>query len=308
MKSDMDKIDWMLLKILHKEKSMVRASEQLFISQPAISYRLKRMEDQFGQELFVRSNKGVTLTSAGMRLYSFANLMIQYEDEIYSAVNRSDSVLSGTIKIGTTETFFESHLSGQLKEFHERYPNIQVFVRMSPTPELLKLVAAGELMMCTIRGKRPENGNTIQIFDEPLLVISSEPISEEMMRTKPLVRNMPGSPAVYYVDEWLSTHFSEPPPMSPITIAGSSRSIVSLVKTGIGWGVIPASRYYADSDRLYCRPIYRLDGSLYSYQTYLYYTNEATHFDTYMAYISHVQQYFLEHYTDTFDYLNSNNQ
>ncbi len=295
----MDKTDWLLLKVLHKEKSMVKASEQLFISQPAISYRLTRMENEFGQELFSRSSKGVSLTSAGLRLYSFANLMIQYEDEIYQAVKRPDSALSGTIKLGTTETFFEYHLSGQLKEFNEKYPNIKVFIRMSPTPELLKLIDSEELMMCTIRGRRPESGNTVQIFDELLLIISSEPISEEMMRTKPLVRNLPGTSTVHYVDEWISTHFSELPPVSPITIAGNSRSIVSLVKTGLGWGVIPASRYHAENDQLFYRPIYRLDGSPYTYQTYLYYADAATRFDTYMAYINHVQQYFRKRYADS---------
>ena len=73
----MDQTDWKLLKILQQEKSMVKAAERLFISQPAISYRLTRMENEFGQSLFVRSNRGVEMTSAGQRLYSFANLMIQ---------------------------------------------------------------------------------------------------------------------------------------------------------------------------------------------------------------------------------------
>ena len=293
-----DKTDWLLLKILHKEKSMVKASEQLFVSQPAISYRLSRMENEYGQELFSRSSKGVTLTSAGLRLHSFANLMIQYEDEIYQAVKQSDSALSGTIKLGTTETFFEYHLCGQLRDFNVKYPNIKFFVQMSPTPELLKFIDSEELMMCTVRGKKPETGNAIQIFDEPLLIIASEPISEEMMRTKPLLRNLPGTPTVHYVDEWISGHFSEPPPVSPITIAGNSRGIVSMVKTGMGWGIIPASRYDAENDQLYCQPIYKLDGSPYRYQTYLNFVDAATHFDTYMAYINHLQQYFLRRRSD----------
>ncbi len=59
----MDQTDWKLLKILQQEKSMVKAAERLFISQPAISYRLTRMENEFGQSLFVRSNRGVEMTS-----------------------------------------------------------------------------------------------------------------------------------------------------------------------------------------------------------------------------------------------------
>lgn len=288
----MDQIDWQLLKILHQEKSMVKAAEQLFISQPAISYRLTRMENEFGQNLFIRSNRGVEMTSAGLRLYSFANVMIQYDDDIHHAVSHSGSALSGAIRLGTTETMFSYFLSAQLKDFNDKYPNIKVFIRIASTPELFKLLESGELMMCTIRGRRPEEGNAIQIFNEPLLIISSEPITEEMLRTKPLLRNLPGTTAVQLIDEWLNSHFESPPPLSPITVAGTSRCIVSLVKAGLGWGVISASRYHETSDRLYWKPIYRKDGTPYRYQTYLYYTDEASHFDTYMAYITHVQQYF----------------
>ncbi len=288
----MDQTDWKLLKILQQEKSMVKAAERLFISQPAISYRLTRMENEFGQSLFVRSNRGVEMTSAGQRLYSFANLMIQYDDEIHHAVCHMGSALSGSIRLGTTEPMFEYFLASQLKDFNTKYPNIKVFVHIAHTPELQRLVQTGELLMCTIRGKRPEGGHTIQIFEEPLVIISPEPITEEMMMTRPLLRNLPGTTAIQLIDEWVNSHFPTPPPASPISVAGTSRDAVKLVKVGLGWSVIPASRFHEATDHLYWKPIYHSDGTPYRYQTYLHYTDEASHFDTYMAYAGHLQEFF----------------
>lgn len=288
----MDQTDWKLLKILHQEKSMVKASERLFISQPAISYRLTRMENEFGQSLFIRSNRGVEMTSAGLRLYSFANIMIQYDDEIHHAVSHLGSALAGSIRLGTTEPMVDYALANQLKDFNTKYPNIKVSIRIASSPELQSLMQTGELMMCTIRGKRPEGGHVVQIFDEPLVIISTEPITEEMMMSRPLLRNLPGTGAIQLIDEWLADHFETPPPASPVSIVGTSRGLVSLVKANLGWGVIPGSRFHKNTDRLYWKPIFHNDGTPYRYQTYLYYTDEAAHFDTYMAYSEHLQDYF----------------
>ena len=291
----MDQIDWRLLKILYQEKSMVKAAEQLFISQPAISYRLTRMENEFGQSLFVRTNRGVEMTSAGLRLYSFANLMIQYDDQIHHTVNRSGSDLSGNIRIGTTETMVIYSLATQMKEFTTQYPNITISLQIAATPDLLRMIRSGSLMMCTIRGAKPEDGNAILIFDEPLVIVSSEPITEEMIHTKPLLRNIPGTDVVQIIDEWLGSHFDSPPTLSPITLEGSSRCVVSLVKAGLGWGVISASRYHASGEQLYWTPICQKDGTPYLYHTYLYYSEEAAYFDTYMAYANHLQEFFRTH-------------
>ena len=64
------------------------------------------------------------------------------------------------------------------------------------------------------------------------------------------------------------------------------------MKVGLGWSVIPASRFHETTDHLYWKPIYHSDGTPYRYQTYLHYTDEAAHFDTYMAYAGHLQEFF----------------
>ena len=63
----MDTRDWELLLALEEEKSMTKAGERLFLSQPAVVYRLNRMEAEFGTTLFLRTNTGVNCTPLLLR-------------------------------------------------------------------------------------------------------------------------------------------------------------------------------------------------------------------------------------------------
>lgn len=54
----MDEKDWRLLKVLHEEKNITKAAEKLFVSQPALSYRLKQLEEEFDMKLFFKRKRG----------------------------------------------------------------------------------------------------------------------------------------------------------------------------------------------------------------------------------------------------------
>ena len=183
----MDKIDWLLLKTLYSDKSMAKAAEKLFISQPAVSYRMTRMEQEFDQVLFLRSNKGISLTSAGLRLYTFANLMLQYEEDISSYVRQEGEELSGLVTIGVTSTFLNIFLVPQIRQFCDQYPKIRIGLTVEPSLNLRNMMENNRLMMAVIRGPHEWNGPSVELFEEPLEIISSEPITEEMLHTRPFI-------------------------------------------------------------------------------------------------------------------------
>lgn len=57
----MDQLDWNLIRVLHETRSMTKAAEVLYISSPAILYRVRRMEKEYRTPLFSKNNKGVSL-------------------------------------------------------------------------------------------------------------------------------------------------------------------------------------------------------------------------------------------------------
>jgi DNA-binding transcriptional LysR family regulator len=98
------------------------------LSQPAVTYRLKKMEDEMGVQLFIKSNRGVTLTSAGERLLSYADRMLQQYGSIVEYVKKMDGVISGTIHLGSTPTFANTRLPSLFREFHSLYPKISILL------------------------------------------------------------------------------------------------------------------------------------------------------------------------------------
>ena len=69
----MDDKDFLLIKTLYEEQNITHTAKKLFISQPAISDRLKRLEAEFGCQLFIRQPRGILFTSQGEMLVQYVN-------------------------------------------------------------------------------------------------------------------------------------------------------------------------------------------------------------------------------------------
>ena len=131
--------------VVAKHKHMTKASEELFISQPAISQSIKKLEDMLGGTLFLRSNKGLELTEEGKMFYEYIKGAI---DLISSAENEFTSfkaLSKGEIKIGCSTTLTKLLLTETLKRFHADYPNINIVIENALTSSLINDLKLGKL-------------------------------------------------------------------------------------------------------------------------------------------------------------------
>lgn len=141
-------IDLELYKVFYtvaKNKHMTKASEELHISQPAISQSIKKLEEQLGGSLFLRSNKGMELTEEGKMFYEFVKGAL---DLIKSAENEFTSfkdLSKGEVKIGCSATLTKLILMDTLKEFHYKYPNINIKITNDLTSNLINDLKLGKL-------------------------------------------------------------------------------------------------------------------------------------------------------------------
>ena len=128
-----------------KHKHMTKASEELHISQPAISQSIKKLEDQLGGTLFLRSNKGMGLTEEGKMFYEYVKgaleLINNAENEFTSFIDLS----KGEIKIGCSTTLTKLVLMNALKDFHLDYPNININITNDLTSNLINDLKLGKL-------------------------------------------------------------------------------------------------------------------------------------------------------------------
>ena len=131
--------------VVAKNKHMTRASEELHISQPAISQSIKKLEDQLGGTLFLRSNKGMELTEEGKMFYEYVKGALELITNAENEFTSFKDLSKGEIKIGCSATLTKLVLMDILKEFHKDYPNININITNGLTKDLLNDLKLGKL-------------------------------------------------------------------------------------------------------------------------------------------------------------------
>ena len=128
-----------------KHKHMTKASEELHISQPAISQSIKKLEDQLGGTLFLRSNKGMELTEEGKMFYEYVKGALELINNAENEFTSFKDLSKGEVKIGCSTTLTKLVLINALKDFHLDYPNININITNDLTSNLIKDLKVGKL-------------------------------------------------------------------------------------------------------------------------------------------------------------------
>ena len=128
-----------------KNKHMTKASEELHISQPAISQSIKKLEDELGGTLFLRSNKGMELTSEGKMFFEYVKGALELINNAENEFTSFKDLSKGEIKIGISTTLTKLILLEPLKKFHLDYPNINISITNDLTNNLVNDLKLGKL-------------------------------------------------------------------------------------------------------------------------------------------------------------------
>ncbi|SEN42821.1 DNA-binding transcriptional regulator, LysR family [Sphingomonas gellani] len=123
--------------------SMLRASERVFLSQPAVSLQIKRLEELLQLPLFVREGRRLVLTPQGEGVLAHAREMLALNDRIVAAL--SGDMFAGPVRIGFVQDFAETLLQGLLAQFAALHPEARLEIRVGGTPHLHELLDSDRL-------------------------------------------------------------------------------------------------------------------------------------------------------------------
>ena len=139
--------------------SITAAAEALCISQPAASQAIKQLEKALNTKLFLRTQKGVRLTTEGKLLYPYVERGMENLMDGEEMLKRLVDMDMGEVRIGASDMTLQFYLLPYLETFHERYPNIKVMVSNAPTPETIESLYEGKIdfgVVSTPFDARPE--------------------------------------------------------------------------------------------------------------------------------------------------------
>jgi DNA-binding transcriptional LysR family regulator len=153
-------------------QSVSRAAEALFISQPALTARLKGLEADLGAELFVRGPRGMRLTDAGHAFHPYAVRSLETLTDGRMQVNALERGGAGRLAIGAAPAVSTYVLPVLLKRFSEGFPRVLVSVRTGHSEEILDLVLREQVTLGLVRAlKHPDIVSTPLYEDRLILVV-----------------------------------------------------------------------------------------------------------------------------------------
>src|SRR5579871_4044486 len=219
-----------------------RAAEACAISQPALSMQIKEMEEAFGGVLIERGARQVTLTKFGEELLSRVREILRSVEELGDFARASRDRLAGRLRVGMIPTIAPYLLPKVIENLARLHPELDIHVRETVTPKLIKEVAEGRLDTAIVALPVSEASLTeVALFKENFLLVrpgeqEGTPVpNRETLREMKLLLLEEGH---CFRDQALSFCNMQAPPREVLD-ASSLSTLVQMVGAGIGVTLIP---------------------------------------------------------------------
>lgn len=226
-----------------KEKSITSAAKKLYISQPAVSNAIKELEAHYGTPLFDRISKKLYLTESGKTAYPYAVQIDTLFEKLENSLKNPEG--AGQLKIGSSITIGTHFMPNYVREFSERYPNIQIHVTIDSSDIIENLVLENELDFALIEGVvHSENIVSKDFIKDELVVISDlnnpllkkDTVSAEDLSNQNFLMREKNSGTRELVESILSLHNIY---LTPLWESTSTEAIIHGVSKGIGISILP---------------------------------------------------------------------
>lgn len=229
-----------ILKVLAEEGNMRKAADRLFLSQPALSQRLQSIEKEWGEQLFIRSHKGLTATPAGEHVIEFAKETIQRKEEVIEALHMMSSKVHGTLKIACATIIGQNWLPKVLKDFVTQYPEAKIQLITGWSSEIVRALYEGEAHIGIVRGQTDWKGPKQHLFRDTLYLVDTElQTLEEVEKTeRPFIQFKSDSNYFEEIQQWWQRHFTVNPKRQ-ITV-DQIETCKQMALNGIGYAILPS--------------------------------------------------------------------
>jgi len=232
-----------LFYVVAKEGSISKAASILFISQPAITLQIKKLESELGVSLFTRTKHGVVLTEEGSVLFEYIKSAIDNIINGENALSNLRNLDSGIIRIGASTTVSKHVVIPYLEKFHEMYPKIEIQIVNSLTTNLLKELRNGNLDILFLNLPMDENKDLkiipitdvhdIFVGNKKYFDLTKGKITLKELSNYPLLFQKMPSNTRAYLNNYLKSNNTDLKPQLEVV---SYNLIMDLVSAGFGIG------------------------------------------------------------------------
>lgn len=223
-----------------------RAAEALFLTQPAISDQVRKLEEEYDVLLFNRHKKQVSLTRQGQQLLDITHRMFDTEQQAHDLLSESKALRSGTLRIVADAAHHLLHVLGR---FREAYPGIQISVRSGNTETVISSLFAYEADLGVL-GEIPQ-GREFEILhlnSTPIIAFVSgkhalagrQSVTLQELAGHPLIMRERGSKTRHKLEAMAQ---EQGVPLKAVIEAEGREAVREIVASGAGVGFVSAAEF-----------------------------------------------------------------
>ena len=242
------------LKVFHtvaRLLSFTKAAEALHMTQPAVTFQVRQLEEYFNTRLFDRTHNKVNLTPAGEKVSEFAERIFDLYSEMENSVRDLTGEISGALTIGASTTIAEYMLPALLGEFKGRYPDINLRLKVSNSEGIVSMVEHNVIDLGVVESPVSNKNLIVEVCHDDQLVVVTAPDHElaqrggkvraaEMIKY-PFVGREEGSGTREFVMHYLAQEGINPADLDITLELGSPEAIKGAVEAGMGIAIISRS-------------------------------------------------------------------
>ena len=175
--------------------NLSKAAKALYISQPAISRAVSKLEQALSVKLFIRGSRGVHLTEEGKLLYEHTKSAFDSLRQGEENLRRIHNLGGGTLRIGVSTTLCKHILVPHLQKFIKEYPHIKISIQCHSTHETLELLEQGKIDLGLI--SEPASLHNLEFFPvteiEDIFVATGDYLKNLKLRESDNTGFLPGT-------------------------------------------------------------------------------------------------------------------
>ena len=230
--------NWEVLLTLYEEKNITKTAEKLYISQPAITYRIQQIEKDFNTKIITRGKKGVVFTTQGEYLVNYAKEMMTQLRKTKDHIQNMKKTVQGILRLGVSSNFALYRLPALLKRFLDLYPDVEINVKTGWSSEVLHYLQKEEVQVAILRGDHSWTDEQQLLFEEGLYIVSKERIDLRELPDKGRINYKTDYHLKNTIDNWWYKQFSKPPLVT--MDVDRIETCKELVKKGLGYAIFPS--------------------------------------------------------------------
>lgn len=282
----MNEKDYLMLKYIYEVQNLTKAAELLYITPPALTYRLQQLEKEFGVSILTKNGRSIEFTPEGRYLVQYAKKALIDLRKTKDHMLNMGSEVQGTLRLGVSRVIAHYKLPPILKEFLNLYPKVEINVNTGISDEVYELLRSNEVQVGIVRGSYTWSEQKHLLKEEGVYIISKNPLRVEDLPTIPRINYRNSTDFNEEINNWWYERFTDPPLIN--MQVDTFEICKEMVKNELGYAIIPQIFLYED-DPLYKEELITRNGTAVTMKTWMLYRESSTHLAMVGKFVNHLK-------------------